>query len=432
MRRLAPWTAFALFGAAMATLSLLRYESYHSRSLDMAYYVRLVWGIAHGHLDQPIVGAPHLLGLHLEPVLLPLAALARLGLPVAETLLVLQAFAAAAAIFPAAALARRHLAPHAGERAAFAAALTIYLLPTVTRCIDYDFHPSTMAIWPLLALVEAVDAGRWRAAWGWFAAALACREDVGLQVACLALTVVVRPLGADRARARRSATAMAAAGTAWFLVYTLAIQPRWLPPAGQSSYQLHFAHFGGSGGAGAIFSAAVADPVGLARYLVAGDRLFYPALLLLQVAFLPLLAPRWLAGALPIVAINLLSAFPRIRTLQAHYVTAAAPFIAAAAICGAGRLARVRPLRLAAPAALVAAAALAWLLRGASPWSPEWRAANYRDDDHARRARAAVAGVAPDAAVAAPHRVLAHLAERRGAYLVEHAPPGSVVVFVPE
>jgi hypothetical protein len=44
--------------------------------------------------------------------------------------------------------------------------------------------------------------------------------------------------------------------------------------------------------------------------------------------------------------------------------------------------------------------------------SPEWRLANYRDDDYARRARIAVAHIAADEAVIAPERPLAHLAER--------------------
>src|SRR6266567_4296604 len=99
-------------------------SSYHSRSLDMAYYVRLVWGLGHGFVDNPVVGATNLLGLHLEPILLPLAALGRL-VPVAPLLLGAQALGAAAAVFPAHALARRHLPPVA----AAAAALTIYLMP---------------------------------------------------------------------------------------------------------------------------------------------------------------------------------------------------------------------------------------------------------------------------------------------------------------
>lgn len=421
MRRFTPtWVAFAVFAAALGALSLARYFTFHSRSLDMAYYVRLVWGIAHGHWDNPVVGAPNLFGLHLEPVLLPFAALARLGLPIAETLLVVQALATAAAIFPAARLARRHLAPGVGEGWAFAAALTILLLPTVSRCVDHDFHPSTMAVWPLLAFVDALDEGRGRAAWAWFFAALACREDVGLQGAAAALTLVAWP---RRPGERRRGALLAAAGVAWFAIYAFAIQPRFLE--GNRSYDAHFGPLGGgAGGVPGVLRAVLADPAGLLRHLASEDRPAYPLVLLAQVALMPLLAPRWVAGALPIVAINLLSAFPRVRTVQAHYVTAAAPFLAAAAICGAGRLAAALPRwRALAPGALAAAAAVAYLLRGASPLSPEWRWASYRKDERARRAAALVAAIPRDASVAAPHELLAHLAERRDAYLVDLDPP---------
>jgi uncharacterized membrane protein len=422
--RRAAWVAFALFSAVFGTLSILRFETFHSRSLDMAYYVRLVWGLAHGDLDQPVVNAPHVLGLHLEPVLLPLALLGRLGAPIPELLLVVQALAAGAALFPALALARRHLAAHAGERLAFAAALAIYLLPTVTRCVDYDFHPATMALWPLMAFVEALDAGRWRRAVAWFAAALACREDVGLQAGLVAVTWLAAPA---RPGDRPRAAALAAFGFAWFFVYALAVQPRFLAETG--SFNLHFGRFGGGrGGVGGVLEAALADPAALVAYLLSGDRLLYPVALLAQVAFLPVLAPRFLAGALPLVAINLLSDFPNIRGIHTHYITAAAPFFVGAGIAGAARLAarlgNRRPAPRVASGALVAAAALAYLLRGTSPLSPEWRLQSYLPDDTYVPYRAIVATTPPDAEVAANVRLLAHLAERKVARMgSETGPP---------
>lgn len=388
------WTAFVAFAGVTGALSLLRYASFHSRSLDMAYYVRIVWGLGHGHFDNPVVGAGHLIGLHLEPVLLPLALVGRV-LPIAELLLVVQAVGTAAVIFPAHRLARRHLGPIA----AAAAAVTIYLMPTVSRCVDYDFHPSTLAIWPLFAVAEAVDARAWRraAAWGLFA--LACREDIGLQLACLAVPSLFAPTE------RRAALGFVVVGLIWFFGYTILIQPQYLPAYG--SYNAHFARFGG-GGVGAVLRQALAHPLELIRYLGSDDRLPYVVLLLAPVAFLPLAAPRLLLGALPIFAMNLLSDFPRVRTIQAHYATAMAPFIVAAAIVGAGRLARFRPVPL-----LVACALAAWWLRGLSPGSPEWSAQNYTDDAFAQRARAVLARIPPRARLQAPHRILAHLAERR-------------------
>lgn len=418
--------AYAAFVLVFGALSLARFETFHSRSLDMAYYVRLVWGLANGHLEQPVVDAPHVLGLHLELVLLPLAGLARLGLPIAELLLVVQVLAAGAVIFPAVALARRHLGPVCGERMAFATALIAYLLPTVTRCVDYDFHPATMAIWPLLALVEALDDGRWPAVVGWFVLALACREDVGLQVGCVAVTLLARPL---RPGERGRAVALVVVGFAWFFAYTLLVQPRYLPPSG--SFTLHFGRFASGGGAGAILRGMLADPLGLGRYLVSGDRLVYPVLLLFQVALLPLVAPRYLAGVLPLFAINLLSDFPNVRGVATHYITAGAPFLTAAAIAGAARLGRlwrdrVRQTGFAAlpPGGALMAAAIAFLLRGTSPLSPEWRLEAYLPDENWDTYRRIVASTPPDAEVAANVRLLAHLAERKVARMgPEEGPP---------
>jgi hypothetical protein len=65
------------------------------------------------------------------------------------------------------------------------------------------------------------------------------------------------------------------------------------------------------------------------------------------------------------------------------------------------------------PILLLCASAAAFAVRGASPASPEWRFGAYRHDDFSRRARALVRVVPPDAEVAAPSRLIAHLAERK-------------------
>ncbi len=413
---LGPWIAFAIFAAYTGYLSFARFASFHSRSLDMAYYIRLVWGLAHGLYDNPIVGAHSWLGLHCEPILLPLAALARVGVPIPSLLLAVQALGTAAAIFPAWSLAKRRLGFGA-------AGLAIFLIPTVSRCVDYDFHPSTISIWPLLALCDSLDRGSWKRAWIWALVALTFREDVGLQVAAVAATF------AFTAQSRKHALAMVTVGIAWFAIYAFAVQPLWLPDPTTGSYGAHFARFGGgAGGVGGVIRAAFADPAALARYLVSEDRPIYAVLLLLQVAFLPLAAPRYLAGALPVYLINLLSDFPRVRTVQAHYATTIAPFLVAAAICGAGRLRRLPAGKWLPATLLLAASAIGFWMRGASPGSPEWRVENYKDDAYAVRARQIIADLPADASVAASARVLAHVAERTEVYEPHYRPAGDDTV----
>lgn len=401
------------------TLSLLRYETYHSRSLDMAFYVRLVWGLAHGRPDNPIVDAPHWLGLHLEPALFVPAALSRLGLPIAELLLVLQAGVAALALWPAHRLARRRLAPLVGEAWALAAACSVLLLPSVSRCIDYDFHPSTLAVTPLLLWLDAVDERNVRRTWVWLALSLSLREDIGLQAAMVAPTFVAWP-GAEPGRGpfRVAMAAQALVGTAWFFVYVLAVQPRFLPMAATSSFGAHFERFGGGqGGVGGVLAAALANPLDLAAYLVSGDRLLYPVALLSTVGLVALASPRWLAGLLPIVGINLLSDFAGVRNVSSHYATTTVPFLVAAAIHGAARLgrfaARRSPALLRAPSfVLVVAAAVAFWLRGAAPGAPDFTLDSYVADAYTAKARAMEKELGGRDCVVAEVRLLAHLAER--------------------
>lgn len=404
---------FVAFGAGYGLLSLLRYWTYHSRSLDMAFYVRLVWGMGHGRPDNPIVGAPHWLGLHLEPALLLPAALGRIGLPIAEILLILQALGAAAAIFPLHSLARRRLAPICGEGAALLAALCIYLLPTVSRGIDYDFHPSTIAIAPIAAWIDSVDAGRFRRAWAWLLIALLFREDIGLQVAAAALVFAAFPTETEPSR--HILIAQASVGLAWFFGYALLVQPHFLPDPGSSSFGAHFERFGGgAGGVGGVLKAALAHPIELAQYLVSGDRWMYAPALLSTVGFVALADPRWLAGVLPIFGINLLSDFAGVRGVQSHYATAMAPFLVAAGIRGAARIgAALQSNRRAIPAFVMVGFAAIWFwLRGAAPGAPDFSLVSYRDDDFARESRIRAAALAHEPRVVAEVRLLAHLAER--------------------
>lgn len=407
---------YALF---YSVLSLLRFETFHAQ-IDMSYYLRLVWGLGHGHYDLPLVQAPHVLGLHLEPVLLPLALLSALGVPVAPVLLVLQAAAVALLAWPAYRLARRHLpAPGGAEGAALPAALLALLYPTVTVATLHDFHPVTLALAPLLGVIDALDEGARRRALWLGAVALGCREDIALQLALLCAVEAPRLQGPGGAR--RRCMLLAAGLLGYFAAYVFWLQPRFLPAAG--SYGLHFQELGGaaarSGRDVALF--ALRHPLRFLGHLGGGGRLLYPVTLLWPVAFLPLLAPRYLLAALPVAAINLLSDFPRVRTIEAHYATGLVPFVVGPAILGLGRA--VGWLRRRGPEPLARAPLLLYLLlallaherHGASPLA--WHSARFRRADFVPGAgfaetRAAVRSVPAGASVAARPGPLAHLAER--------------------
>lgn len=405
------------YAALYTALSWLRLRNFHAQ-IDMSFYLRLCWGLSQGRVDLPLVQAQHFLGLHLEPVLFPLAALARLGAPLGPLLLLVQAIAVALCAWPAYRLASRALPPSSNKKspdlAPLGCAALALLYPTLTVQTLFDFHPVTLALAPLLGVVDALHQGRLRRALGLAALALCCREDIALQLALLFLAF---PVGGAAGRVARALLPLLL--IAYFLVYILVIQPPRLP--GMGSYGLHFPHLGGVAvhSGPELLRAALAHPVDLLRYLCAGDRLSYPLRLLWPVLFLPLLAPRALLAALPILGINLLSDFPRVRTIESHYTTAIAPLVIAAAILGCGRLLRALHSRPAArPLVLGAwtlAALLAHGLHGASPLSlrsPRWLAQRILATPNRPALAAAVQAVPPGVSVAAPPGLLSHLAER--------------------
>lgn len=419
------------YALGYAWLSWLRFHTFHAQ-IDLSYYLRLIWGVAHGHFDLPLVQAKHVLGLHAEPIVLPLALLARLGVPLPALLLTLQALAVALLAWPAYRLGVRHIGPALAPRwpvecAGLGAALVALLYPTVTVATLHDVHPVTLALAPLLGVVDALADRALRRAIGLGLLALTCREDIALQLACLFVASALLPSHHSVWPRRARWILLAAAGllVAYCFAYLLWLQPGHVPK--QGSYQLHFDRVAQALGTPIASSrdlvwAAMRHPLRVAIFFADRERLLYPVLLLWPVAGLALLAPLPLAGALPIVAVNFLSGFPNVLRLESHYTTAIVPFVLGAAIVGAGRLlvllqrvmprARARALLV---IALLPSVLSAHIWHGGSPLalrSARFRGSLFRDGEHAQRLRAQIAAVPPQASVAARPGPLAHLAER--------------------
>jgi uncharacterized membrane protein len=412
-----------------------RFTTFHAQ-IDMSYYLRLVWGLGHGHYDLPLVRAPHVLGLHLEPIVLPLAGLGRLGLPLPAVLLFTQALAVALLAWPAYRLGSRHLqtllpaslpAGWRGTLAGLFAALWALLYPTVTVATLHDFHPVTLALAPLLFVVEALDAGAARRALWAGLLALACREDIALQLACLLLAYTLRPAPARRL-SRRAAVILSGLLVLYCGVYLLLIQPRYVPTFG--SYHLHFDRIAAALGTPISSSrdlvlAALHHPLRTLQFFATAERLRYPLLLLWPVAGLGLFAPWPLAGALPILGINFLSGFPGVLKLESHYTTAIVPLVLGAGILGAGRLGtwlasqspRRRGIAWVLPVLSVLSICVlaAHLRHGGSPLalcSKRYVPGHFVDEPGATALRQKIAAVPPGASVAARPGPLAHLADR--------------------
>lgn len=406
-------------GVGLFALSSQRYATFHNRTFDLAFYARIAWGLAVLDVREPIVGA-HLAGLHLSFVLLPLGWLGRVFGTV-PVLLVAQAAAYAATAFPIARLAGRRLGP----LAYVAAGLAWLLSPNLGHVVPYEFHPGTLAVLPLAWLVDAVDRRDARAFVGCVVATLACREDLATVTAAAAFVawLVFRQDGqACAQRVRRGSLAIGAfvGSIAYLLFFLLVLHPRFAPPVG--SLQLHFGHWGQTFPEVAAY--LVAHPGALYAHLTAPARLLYPLVVLGPFGVvLPLLRPRWLLPALPVLLVNLVSHFPTTLDLGSHYLTPALPFVFAAAIEGAAWLAPRVPVRRRAwvmATLLVGPTLVAHFVAGGTPLSRDFPRSAFVRDDFSRAAERIVARIPAGRSVQAPDALLPHLAERRK---VHRGPP---------
>jgi uncharacterized membrane protein len=408
------WAAIALHALLTLSLALARYASVHHHTFDLALYARMAWGLARGQTGESILGGDFW-GGHVAFVLWPLGWLGRLTGSTVPVLLCAQSVAVAVAAWPVYRFAERRL----GARGGAAAALAYLLYPNLGHVASYEFHPGTLALWPLCAALDALDRRKPRAVAAWSAAALACRASLGLQTAVIG-ALALRQEGSDR-RARRVALATAIGSAVYVALWTFWLQPRFAGGAGGSA-DLHYGHWGGSplGVVPALFR----DPLRVAAHFVAIERLRYPLLVLLPLGLLPLAAPRYLLVALPPLALNLLSQFPTASTLYSHYLTPAVPGLVFAAVEGLctvrARWAADPRARRLGPWVLAATGALASVAAGGLPWSLDFVRSDFHADAATLSRRKALASIPEAASVQAPDPLLPHLAQREQ---VSRVPP---------
>jgi uncharacterized membrane protein len=399
------WISNIALGAAVlfSSLALARYRTYHNETFDLAFYARMVWGAGRWDLFNPLVGAP-LWGLHLSLVLFPLGVLSRF-VPLIPLLLITQAVCVAAAGVPLARLAHRRV----GHPVAPFVALTVYLLyPVVGSIATYEFHPSSLALFPLALALDWFDRRDLRKGMLALFVAATCREDVALTCGLTGLALALHR------RHRAVGLGLFAFFTTWFVLYVFVVAPRYFPREG--SLQLHYGHLGTS--PGAIVARLFLHPIDTLRALATPVRLLYVPRLLVPVAGLSLLRPRWLLPALGPVAINLLSQFPTATQVHSHYAALVVPFVVVSAAHGVAQVmalggARASRWGLTAVCAMLVgsihmqhrAGMLPLLARRHDPLA-------YRPDERLAALDTVVNLIPGDASVAAPDFLLPHLAAR--------------------
>ena len=141
-----PWLRVALvmgflLMAVSATMALLRYYTMGNDNYDIAFYTRVVWGMAHGDRVNSIVGA-HDLGLHMMPVMMIFVPLSWV-LPIPHTLLVSQALAIGGVV-PLLYRAGRVVTGRTWVGMALASAWCLH--PSVLQIGCREFHPGSLAL----------------------------------------------------------------------------------------------------------------------------------------------------------------------------------------------------------------------------------------------------------------------------------------------
>jgi uncharacterized membrane protein len=410
-----------LDAVTMSWLSLARHRAFWTGRFDLGNMVQAVWSTAHGRpLEVTDVTGDQFvrLGAHVDPVLVLFAPLWWLW-PSPSMLLVAQATIVALGALPAYLLGRRWL----GDAWLGVAAAAIYLLyPPLQWATVTEFHPVTLAAPALMLAIWAAETRRDLVLAAALVFAVLCKEEVGLALVPFGIWIAV-------AHGRRlTGGIVAVGGLAWSLVAILVIIPHF-SPAGASPFQDRYAHLGD--GPGGVLAGVLTRPWEVADLLAEPGRLGYLVALLAPLLALPLLAPLLALGALPELAINLLSNWWPMYSFRFQYVAVIVPFLVAAAIAGLARvhdatwppaLARRPELRRRAP--LVAAlwvAASALLVGPVGAWSglpiaSDVRAEEFDREDRVGAMNRAIDRIPDGVPVSAGNTLAAHVSDRRHVY----------------
>jgi len=324
------YAGVAAYAVLFVFAAVLHYSVYETARPDLGNMVQAIWSTLHGHLLEattPSGRQVSRLGFHVDPLLLLLAPLFWIwSNPV--LLPVIQALAVASGALPVFWLARKHLdSPRAGAHFAFA-----YLLYPATQFSAFtatsSFHSVAIAVPLVLYAIWFLDEDRLVAFSAVALLAFTTKEEIPLAVGCLGIWYAVR-------KGRHLAgIGIFTAGLAATLFDFLWVIPHF-STTGVDPFAHRYAAVGGTpqGMAHKLFS----DPAAFVHAVATGHKGFYLAFLLVPFLGLSLLEPLLLLGAVPDLAINLLSSQPDQTSIPFHWTAGIVPFVVAASIFGAAR-----------------------------------------------------------------------------------------------
>ena len=409
--RLIVWVAL-LFVALAFAVSWWHWWTFQYGTFDLAFYVQALWLALRGKWMVSLLNVP-LMGNHAEPIVFLMAPLFALC-PHPMTLVAVQTLAFGTMPFTAWRIGQRL---GLERRAALFLAVATLLTPASLSVAIHEFHPEALAAPLLLLLIEARLAERRGWHWLWFLAVLSIKENMAPLLIVFCAIGVLQDWTRGRAWQWRWNLAPLLAAFVWLVICAKVIAPRY--NAGNVDYLQLYGHLGNSGGD--ILLKFFTEPArafhALYEALSKGNMVWA---LLLPFLCLPLLRPRWLLVASPVLLQHLFSWRYTEWSLGAHY---AAPFIPLFWMAAAEALQKWRWQSQIATG-LVAACLLANLRWGpARELAAEIPTLGARMEEREWKA-AMIDGIPPGASVTACLPYLSHLAKREHLVSLHHVLKG--------
>ncbi len=413
-------TIALIFFAVFTSASYARWANFEYRTFDLAYYVQAIWQLIHGRFQVSVEGVP-LLGNHVEPIVLLIAPLFFVFRH--PLVFVLVQNAALASMGPVAFSIGLRLG--LDRRTALLLGGAILLTPATGYVALHEFHPEAFTAPFLLLMLEARLRSSLRAHWGWLIAVLACKENMALLIAAYCAVHLVLERKRPLAELRSWYLWPMAVSVLWFVVCAKLITPAL--NSGSIDYLALYDRLGTS--ARDILLKAITQPRllfgALLQSLSQGNLIWA---LLLPFLAVPLVRPRWLLIAAPIILQHLLSWRSSEWTIYFHYAAPLLPLFWIALAEGTARIDRWTPvpvsIRRLFPFLVIVACIAAQVILGPASSIATTTTNWFRGEQARNRKQAFIDQISPEASVLAPLPYLSHLAMRENLYSLHYVLKG--------
>jgi hypothetical protein len=297
----------------------------------------------------------------------------------------------------------------------------VLITPATGYIALHEFHPEAFTAPLLLLMLRARLRCSLRAHWGWLLAVLACKENMALLIAAYCAVHVVLERKRPLAELRAWYLWPMALSVLWFLVCAKLITPAL--NSGSIDYLALYDRLGAS--AGDILLKLITQPqriFGALFQSISHGNLLWA--LLLPFLGVPLVRPRWLLIATPILLQHLLSWRSSEWTIYFHYAAPLLPLFWIALAEGTAGIDQWMPvpvpIQRSLPFLIIAACVVAQIFLGPAGDIAATTANWFRGEQTRARKWAFVSQIPPGASVLAPLPYLSHLAMRENLYSLHY------------